>query len=125
MLAHAVFDPIFEPLSRASGDATEENHKNPPWFRLRICLHRRRSLTRHQPLPSWLLANASDALRWARSELTSCSSPWEDFPPTAVLGAMVMKQGRIGQSHELIIAVDAQRTRNVGELESRSAEPNQ
>jgi hypothetical protein len=70
------------------------------------------------------LANASDALRWARSELTSCSSPWEDFPPTAVLGAMVMKQGRIGQSHELIIAVDALRTRNVGELESRSAEPN-
>jgi len=64
------------------------------------------------------LANASDAWRWARSELTSCSSPWEDFPPTAVLGAMVMKQGRIGQSHELIIAVDAQRTRNVGELES-------
>jgi hypothetical protein len=37
---------------------------------------------------------------------------------------MVMKQGRIGQSHELIIAVDALRTRNVGELESRSAEPN-
>lgn len=28
-LARAVLDPIFEPLSRASGDATEENHKNP------------------------------------------------------------------------------------------------
>jgi hypothetical protein len=29
---------------------------------------------------------------------------------------MVMKQSRIAQSPELIIAVDAQRTRNVGEL---------
>jgi hypothetical protein len=47
------------------------------------------------------------------------------FPPAAVLGAMVMKQSRIDQSHELIIAVDAQRTRNVGELESAlsQAEP--
>ena len=47
------------------------------------------------------------------------------FPPAAVLGAMLMKQGGIGQSHELIIAVDAQRTRNVGELESAlsQAEP--
>jgi hypothetical protein len=30
---------------------------------------------------------------------------------------MVMKQSGIGQSDELIVAVDAQRTRNVGELE--------
>jgi len=47
------------------------------------------------------------------------------FPPAAVLGAMLMKQGGIGQSRELIIAVDAQRTRNVGELESAltQAEP--
>jgi hypothetical protein len=36
-----------------------------------------------------------------------------------------MKQGGIGRSHELIIAVDAQRTRNVGELASplSQAEP--
>jgi len=40
------------------------------------------------------------------------------FPPTAVLGAMVMKQSGIGEPHELIIAVDAQRTHNLGELES-------
>jgi S1-C subfamily serine protease len=40
------------------------------------------------------------------------------FPPAAVLGAMVMKRSGIGQSHELIIAVDAQRTYDVGELES-------
>jgi hypothetical protein len=31
---------------------------------------------------------------------------------------MVMRQSGIGQSEELIVAVDAQRTRNVGELES-------
>ena len=30
---------------------------------------------------------------------------------------MVMKQSGIGQSDELIVAVDAQRTRNVGKLE--------
>src|SRR6266404_65512 len=29
------------------------------------------------------------------------------FPPTAVLGAMVMKQSGIGEPHQLIIAVDA------------------
>jgi S1-C subfamily serine protease len=47
------------------------------------------------------------------------------FPPAAILGAMVMKQSGIGQSDELIVAVDAQRTRNVGELESAlsQAEP--
>jgi hypothetical protein len=47
------------------------------------------------------------------------------FPPAAVLGAMVMKQSGIGQSDELIVAVDALRTRIVGELESAvsQAEP--
>jgi S1-C subfamily serine protease len=47
------------------------------------------------------------------------------FPPAAMLGAIVMQQSGIGQSHDLIIAVDAQRTRNVGELESAlsQAEP--
>jgi hypothetical protein len=47
------------------------------------------------------------------------------FPPAAVLGARVMKQSGIDQSHELIIAVDAQRTRNLGELDSAlsQAEP--
>jgi S1-C subfamily serine protease len=47
------------------------------------------------------------------------------FPPAAVLGAMVMKQSGIGEPHVLIIAVDAQRTRKVGELESAlgQAEP--
>jgi S1-C subfamily serine protease len=47
------------------------------------------------------------------------------FPPAAMLGAIVMQQSGIGQLHDLIIAVDAQRTRNVYELESAlsQAEP--
>jgi S1-C subfamily serine protease len=40
------------------------------------------------------------------------------FPPAAMLGAIAMQHSSIGQSQDLIIAVDAQRTRNVGELES-------
>jgi S1-C subfamily serine protease len=47
------------------------------------------------------------------------------FPPAGMLGAIVMQNSGIGQSHDLIIAVDAQRTRNVGELENAlsQAEP--
>jgi S1-C subfamily serine protease len=40
------------------------------------------------------------------------------FPPAVMLGAIVMQQSGIGQSRDLIIAVDAQRTRNVCELEN-------
>ena len=37
------------------------------------------------------------------------------FPP-AMLGMMALQQSGIGASHELIIAVDGQRTRNVSKL---------
>jgi S1-C subfamily serine protease len=40
------------------------------------------------------------------------------FPPAGMLGAIMMQHSDIGQSLDLIIAVDGQRTRNVGELES-------
>jgi len=42
------------------------------------------------------------------------------FPPTAVLGAMVMKQSGIGEPHQLIIAVDAQRARNCRRTRERT-----
>jgi S1-C subfamily serine protease len=49
------------------------------------------------------------------------------LPPAATLAAIVMQRGGIGQSHDFIIAVDAQRTRNVCELENAlgQAEPGQ
>jgi S1-C subfamily serine protease len=40
------------------------------------------------------------------------------FPPAGMLGAIMMQHSDIGQSLDLIIAVDGQRTSNVGELES-------
>jgi S1-C subfamily serine protease len=47
------------------------------------------------------------------------------FPPATTLAAIVMQRSGIGQSHDFIIAVDAQRTRNVCELENAlsQAEP--
>jgi S1-C subfamily serine protease len=39
------------------------------------------------------------------------------FSPPAMLGMIALEQSGVGQSHELIIAVDGQRTRNVTDFE--------
>jgi S1-C subfamily serine protease len=51
-----------------------------------------------------------------RTALTIALSAGALFFPPAILGAMAVQESGLGESHDLIIAVDSQRTRNLDDF---------